>query len=132
MQLLLVLLYIVGVEGTATITSLCCESANGLSSHLTVGREYTMYCSITGSNRPPIIIWAFSHDIFTLPVPENGAEASYNGFSARFVRSDVKSITASLTFTATASLDQIVIACQDTPEVSLVRDECRIQIGNCK
>ena len=125
MQLLLVLLYIVRVEArTATITSLGCESADGLSSHLTVGREYTMYCSITGSNRPPIIIWAFSHDIFTLPAPENGAEASYNGFSARFVRSDVKSITASLTFTATASLDQIVIACQDTPEVSLVRDEC--------
>ena len=119
------------MEGTATITSLGCESANGLSSHLIVGREYTMYCSITRSNRPPVVVWTLPNGR-SLTVSENGCVAFLGGFTARFVRSDVNSITASLTFTATASLDQIVIACQDANGGSSVRDECHMQIGNCK
>ena len=119
-----------GVEGTATITSLGCDSANGLSSPLTIGREYTMYCTITRSNNePPIVVWT-SPNGRSLTVSENNCVAFLGVFSARFVRSDEKSITASLTFTATTSLDQIVIGCQDTNGVSL--DECRIQIGKCK
>ena len=121
-----------GVEGTATITSLGCESANGLSSHLTVGREYTMYCSVTinGSNKPPVAVWIIAPN-YSIIVAKN-LVVSFGSFTARFVKSDSNSITASLTFTATASLDQKVIACQDSIGVSLVRDECLVQIGNCK
>ena len=119
------------MEGAATITSLGCHSANGLSSPLTIGREYTMYCTITRSNEPPIVVWTVPHAGVILTVPENtGNGPSGNEFHASFVGSDANSITADLTFTATASNDQIVIGCQDTNGVSL--DECRIQIGNCK
>ena len=120
-----------GVEGTATITSLGCESANGLSSHLTVGREYTMYCSVTiNGSKPPVVAWIIAPN-HLIVVTKN--TVVYSGsFIARFVKSDMNSITASLTFTATASLDQKVIACQDSIGVSLVKDECLVQIGNCK
>ena len=120
-----------GVEGTATITSLGCESANGLSSHLTVGREYTMYCSVTiTGSKPPVVVWIIAPN-YSIKVAKN-VVASAGSFTARFVKSDMNSIIASLTFTATASLDQKVIACQDRIGVSLVRDECRVQIGNRK
>ena len=135
-QLLIVLLFIAGVEGAATVTSLGCDSANGLSSQLTIGREYTMYCTITRSNKPPVVVWTVDlphAGLVILTVPENTGRGPFgNGFYASFVGSDANSITASLMFTATASCDQTVIGCQDTTGASLVRDECRIQIGNCK
>uniref|UniRef100_A0A1X7U1Q8 Ig-like domain-containing protein n=1 Tax=Amphimedon queenslandica TaxID=400682 RepID=A0A1X7U1Q8_AMPQE len=129
LTVLLCFIYHAGVEGKVTITSLGCESANGLSSHLTVGREYTMYCSITSPNNRPVIVWMIAPNS-SITVIRNTV-ASVDSFTARLVKSDGNSIIASLTFTATASLDQKIIACQDSPiGVSLIRDECRLQIGN--
>ena len=120
-----------GVKGTATITSLGCVSGNGLSTHLTVGREYTMYCSITSPNDRPVVVWMIGPN-YSITITKNIVVSAGN-FTARLVKSDGKSVAASLTFTATASLDQKVIACMDSSiGVSLIRDECRLQIGNCK
>ena len=118
------------MKGTATITSLGCES--GLSSQLTVGREYTMYCTITNKETVVWTITSNTHNSISLEVGK-GASSIASGFAGRFVKSNRTSITASLTFTASASLNQRVIACQDDFGSSfMVKDECQLQTGNCK
>ena len=117
------------MKGTATITSLGCES--GLSSQLTVGREYTMYCTITNKEA---VVWIIDINNGTYLRVSKGASLLFaSGFAGRFVKSNRTSVTASLTFTASASLNQRVIACQDDFGSSFTfKDECQLQTGNCK